>query len=158
MSVTTSIPSPPEGQDLAKVPLKFEVTRIPVADIDRAKAFYQSLGWQLDIDHQFTEQVRGVQFTPPGSAASVQFGPAGGPPLQGLLLIVDDIEKAHAELVDRGVDVSGVFHALPGHTPEPGRDPEGRSYVSQATFSDPDGNTWVLQEVTEVIPGRISLS
>ena len=78
-----SIPSPPEGQDLAQVPLKFEVTRIPVTDFDRAKDFYQRLGWQLDIDLQFTEQVRGVQFTPPGSPASVQFGPPAGPPLEG---------------------------------------------------------------------------
>jgi catechol 2,3-dioxygenase-like lactoylglutathione lyase family enzyme len=151
-----SIPSPPQGQDLARVPLKFEVTRIPVTDIDRAKDFYQRLGWQLDIDFKFTEQVRAVQFTPPGSPASVQFGPPAGPPLQGLLLIVEDIEAAHAEIRGRGIEISDIFHALPGGEPEPGRDPEGRSYVSQAAFSDPDGNTWVLQEVTERIPGRIT--
>ncbi len=151
----TSIPSPPEGQDLAKVPLRFEVTRIPVTDVDRAKSFYQRLGWQLDIDHQFTEQVRGVQFTPPGSPASVQLGPPTGAPLQGLLLIVEDIEAARNELVDRGVEVGEIFHGLPGQEPEPGRDPEGRSYVSQAILSDPDGNVWVLQEVTERIPGRV---
>jgi catechol 2,3-dioxygenase-like lactoylglutathione lyase family enzyme len=149
----TTIPSPPEGQDLAKVPLKFEVTPIPVTDFDRAKAFYQRLGWRLDIDFQFTEQVRGVQFTPPGSAASIQFRPGPGP-LQGLLLIVDDIQAARDELVDRGIDVSEITHSLPGQPPEPGRDPEGRSYVSQASFSDPDGNVWALQEVTERIPGR----
>jgi len=151
-----NIPSPPEGQDLATVPLRFEVTRIPVADMDRAKDFYQRLGWQLDIDFQFTEHVRAVQFTPPGSPASVQFGPPAGPPLQGLLLIVDDIEAALKELHSRGIDISDVFHGLPGEEPQPGRDPEGRSYVSQASFSDPDGNTWVLQEVTERIPGRIT--
>jgi catechol 2,3-dioxygenase-like lactoylglutathione lyase family enzyme len=156
MTVATSIPSPPQGQDLAKVPLRFEVTRIPVADIDRAKDFYQRLGWQLDIDFQFTEQVRAVQFTPPGSPASIQLGPAGGAPLQGLLLIVDDIEAAHAEISDRGIQISDIFHGLPGQERKPGRDPEGRSYVSQASFSDPDGNTWVLQEVTERIPGRIT--
>ncbi len=151
---TTSIPSPPEGQDLAKVPLRFEVTRIPVTDVDRAKSFYQRLGWQLDIDYQFTEQVRAVQFTPPGSPASVQLGPPTGAPLQGLLLIVEDIEAAHAEIRDRGIEIGDIFHALPGGNPEPGRDPEGRSYVSQAAFSDPDGNTWVLQEVTDRVPGR----
>jgi catechol 2,3-dioxygenase-like lactoylglutathione lyase family enzyme len=155
MSTQSTIPSPPEGQDIAKVPVKFEVTPIPVADIDRAKAFYQRLGWRLDIDFQFTEQVRAVQFTPPGSPASIQFRPGGTAPLQGLLLIVDDIQAARDELVDRGIDVSEISHSLPGQPPEPGRDPEGRSYVSQASFSDPDGNLWVLQEVTERIPGRV---
>ena len=156
---TTSIPSPPKGQDLAKVPLKFEVARIPVTDFDRAKDFYQRLGWQLDIDFQFTDQVRAVQFTPPGSPASIQFGEgttAMAGPLEGLLLVVDDIQAAQAEIHGRGIDISEIFHALPGGEPKPGRDPEGRSYVSQASFSDPDGNTWVLQEVTERVPGRIT--
>ncbi len=98
-----SIPSPPEGQKLAQVPLKFEVTRIPVTDFDRAKDFYQRLGWQLDIDLQFTEEVRAVQFTPPGSPASVQFGPPTGPPLEGLLLVVDvgdvSVERSVAESI-----------------------------------------------------------
>src|SRR4051794_13980851 len=151
----STIPSPAEGQDLATVAMKFEVTPIPVSDFDRAKAFYQRLGWQLDIDLQFTEQVRGVQFTPPGSAASIQFAPAGAERLQRLLLIVDDIEAARAELVGRGIEVSEIFHALPGEAPQPGRDPQGRSYVSHAAFSDPDGNQWVMQEVTERIPGRV---
>ena len=137
------------------VDMKLEVVLIGVSDIDRAKAFYQQLGWQVDIDHQFTEQVRGVQFTPPGSSASIQFGPAGADRLQRLLLIVDDIEAARTELVDRGIEVSELFHALPGEAPQPGRDPDGRSYVTHATFSDPDGNLWVLQEVTERIPGRV---
>ena len=150
-----TIPSPPEGQDLATVPMKFEVTPLLVTDFDRAKAFYQRLGWRLDIDLQFTEQVRAVQFTPPGSPASIQFGPAGGAPLQRLVLAVEDIEAARAELVDRGIDVSEIWHGAPGQPPEPGRDPEGRSYVSQASFSDPDGNQWVLQEITERIPGRV---
>ena len=156
MSTTqpTTIPSPPEGQDLATVPMKFEVTPIPVTDFDRAKAFYQRLGWRLDIDLQLSEQVRAVQFTPPGSPASIQFGPSGSP-LKRLLLVVDDIEAAHTELVDRGVEVSDIFHASPGEPPQPGRDPQGRSYVSQASFSDPDGNVWFLQEVTERIPGRV---
>ena len=149
-----TIPSPPEGQDLAKVDMKIEVVGIPVTDFDRAKASYQQLGWQLDIDFQFTEQVRGIQFTPPGSKASIAFAPAGADRLQHLLLVVDDIDAAHDELVERGIDVSDVFHGLPGQAPEPGRDPEGRSYLSQAAFSDPDGNQWILQEVTELVPGR----
>jgi len=151
----TAIPSPPEGQDLATPPMRFESTPIPVSDIDRAKAFYQRLGWRLDIDLQVTEQIRAVQFTPPGSPASIQFGPATAGPLQRLLLVVDDIEAARAELVERGNDIGEIFHAAPGESPQPGRDPEGRSYVSQASFSDPDGNVWFLQEVTERIPGRV---
>jgi catechol 2,3-dioxygenase-like lactoylglutathione lyase family enzyme len=157
MTTTTqlTIPSPPEGQDLATVPMKFEVTPIPVTDFDRAKAFYQQLGWQLDIDLEFAPGVRGVQFTPVGSPASIQFAPAGADRLQRLLLVVDDVEAARDELADRGIDISEVFHAAPGAAPEPGRDPEGASYVSQATFTDPDGNVWFLQEVTERIPGRV---
>jgi catechol 2,3-dioxygenase-like lactoylglutathione lyase family enzyme len=157
MSTTqaNAIPSPAEGQDLARVPMRFEVTPIPVTDVERAKAFYQRLGWRLDIDHQFTEQVRAVQFTPPGSSASIQFAPAQSGRLQRLLLIVDDVEAARAELVSRGIEVGEIFHALPGEAPEPGRDPDGRSYVSQAAFSDPDGNQWIIQEVTERIPGRV---
>ncbi|RKQ84830.1 putative enzyme related to lactoylglutathione lyase [Solirubrobacter pauli] len=157
MSITqpATIPSPPAGQQLATVPMRFEVTPVPVTDFDRAKAFYQQLGWQLDIDHQFTEQVRAVQLTPPGSSASIQFRPAGAERLQRLLLIVSDIEAARTELIDRGIAVSDIFHALPGEAPQPGRDPDGRSYVSHATFADPDGNQWVLQEVNERIPGRV---
>jgi catechol 2,3-dioxygenase-like lactoylglutathione lyase family enzyme len=136
-------------------PMAFEVTTLPVADVDRAKAFYQGLGWRFDIDFKPTKDTRGVQFTPPGSPASIQFGPAGADRLQGLLLIVEDVEAARNELIERGVEVGEIFHGLPGQEPEPGRDPEGRSYVSQAILSDPDGNVWVLQEVTERIPGRV---
>jgi catechol 2,3-dioxygenase-like lactoylglutathione lyase family enzyme len=135
--------------------MRFEVTPIPVTDFDRAKAFYQRLGWRLDIDFPFSEQLRAVQFTPPGSPASIQFAPAGAGPLQRLLLVVEDIEAARAELVGRGIDVGEIWHAAPGQPPEPGRDPQRRSYVSQAVFSDPDGNMWVVQEVTERIPGRV---
>lgn len=154
-SSPVTIPSPPEGQDLATVPMRFEVTPIPVTDFDRAKAFYQRLGWRLDIDFAFSEQVRAVQFTPPGSPASIQFAPAGAGPLQRLLLVVEDIEAARAELVERGIEVGEIWHAAPGQPPQPGRDPQRRSYVSQAVFSDPDGNQWVIQEVTERIPGRV---
>ena len=122
MSTTqlNAIPSPPEGQDLARVPMKFEVTPIPVTDFDRAKAFYQRLGWRVDIDHQFTEQVRAVQFTPPGSPASIQFGPAGADRLERLLVIVDDIEAARTELVDRDIEVSEIFHASRARRRRPG--------------------------------------
>src|SRR3954452_21498792 len=140
----STIPSPAEGQDLASVQMKFEVTPIPVTAFDRAKAFYQRLGWRLDLDLQFTEQVRGVQFTPPGSPASIQFGPAGADRLQHLLLIVEDIDAARSELVARGIEVSEIFHALPGEAPHPGLDPEDRSYLNQAACSYPDGNGWVL--------------
>src|SRR3954462_1579951 len=115
MSTTqlSTIPSPPEGQDLATVPVKFEVTPIPVTDFDRAKAFYQRLGRRLDIDLQFTEKVRAVQFTPPGSAASIQFGPAGADRLQRLLLIVDDIEAAPHELAHRPIQIHQKLHPPP---------------------------------------------
>ncbi|MFD3405188.1 VOC family protein [Kribbella sp. NPDC058693] len=155
MSTTQfTVPSPPEGQDLATVPMRFEATPLPVTDFDRAKAFYQRLGWRLDIDITVAGSRR-IQFTPPGSPASIQFAPAGADRLQRLLLVVTDIEAARAELVDRGNEIGEIWHARPGQAPEPGRDPEGRSYVSHAAFSDPDGNQWVLQEVTERIPGRV---
>jgi catechol 2,3-dioxygenase-like lactoylglutathione lyase family enzyme len=144
-------------QPSATVPLRFEVTTLPVADVDRAKAFYQRLGWRLDIDFKPTPDSRGVQFTPPGSPASIQFGEGTTTmtePLQGLLLIVDDIEAARAELIGRGVDVSEIFHRELGKGVAPGLDPERRSYNSLASFSDPDGNVWLLQEITERLPGR----
>jgi catechol 2,3-dioxygenase-like lactoylglutathione lyase family enzyme len=138
----------------------FEVTTLPVADVDRAKAFYQRLGWRLDIDFKPSPDTRGVQFTPPGSSASIQFGQGTNTmtePLQGLFLVVDDIEAARADLVARGVDVSEIWHLEPGQGRVAGRDPERRSYFSRATFADPDGNTWVLQEITERLPGRVEM-
>ena len=152
---------------MARVDLKLEAVVIPVSDVDRAKEFYQGLGWRLDADFSFDNGFRGVQYTPPGSACSIQFGTkkTSAPPgsAQGLYLVVTDIEAARNELVDRGVDVSEVFHPeAPGAQFEPG-DANGRasgpapdreSYGSFATFSDPDGNGWLLQEVTTRLPGH----
>lgn len=137
---------------------KFEVTTLPVADVDRAKAFYQRLGWRLDIDFKPTPETRGVQFTPPSSPASIQFGEGTTTmtePLQGMILVVDDIEAARDDLIGRGVDVSEIWHLEPGKGQEPGVDPQHRSYFSRASFADPDGNEWQLQEVTERLPGRV---
>ncbi len=138
--------------------MRFEVTTLPVADVDRAKAFYERLGWRLDIDFKPTPETRGVQFTPPGSPASIQFG-AGttsmAGPLQNLLLVVDDIVAARDELIGRGVEVGEMWHLEPGRGRVAGVDPERRSYNTRAAFADPDGNTWVLQEITERLPGRV---
>ncbi|RWB40369.1 MAG: glyoxalase [Mesorhizobium sp.] len=142
------------------VDLKLEVVAIPVSDVDRAKNFYGGLGWRLDADFVVGDTFRVVQFTPPGSPGSIHFGKgitAAAPgSAQGLFLVVSDIEAARAELIAHGADVSNVFHrAGPGQPAIGGRDPEGRSYVSYATFSDPDGNGWLLQEITARLPGRI---
>ena len=146
---------------VAAVPMQFEVTTLPVADVDRAKAFYQGLGWRLDIDFKPTPETRGVQFTPPGSQASIQFGEGTTTmepgSLQNLLLVVDDIEVARDDLIGRGVDVSEIWHADPEKGRAPGVDPQRRSYFSRATFADPDGNAWQLQEVTERLPGRVEV-
>jgi len=145
--------------------LKLEVVILPVSDVDRAKQFYKGLGWREDADIVGGDDFRIVQLTPPGSACSISFGigvtPMAPGTQQGLLLVTDDIEAARAELVERGAAVSEVFHGPAGrfHPEEPsvrlpGRDPEGRSYQSHAVFSDPDGNGWVLQEITQRLPGR----
>jgi catechol 2,3-dioxygenase-like lactoylglutathione lyase family enzyme len=151
---------------VARVDMKFEVVVIPVADVDRAKAFYTTLGWRLDADFPFDNGFRVVQFTPPGSGCSVQFGTnmttAAPGSAQGLYLIVSDVEAARKELIARGVEVSEVFHtSKPGAQFRPessgrvsGPDPNHRSYFSFATFSDPDGNTWLFQEITTRLPGR----
>jgi catechol 2,3-dioxygenase-like lactoylglutathione lyase family enzyme len=148
----------------ATVDLKLEVVVIPVADVDRAKRFYEGLGWRLDADFANGVDWRLVQLTPPGSPCSVMFGKgfttAVPGSVQGTFLAVDNLETARAELVGHGVDVSEMFHfegdrlvvGTKGRTP--GRDPEGRSYLSFASFSDPDGNGWLLQEVTGRLPGR----
>ena len=145
--------------------MKLEVVVLPVSDVDRAKDFYLRLGWREDADFPGEDGFRVVQLTPPGSPASVIFGDkvSGAEPgsVRGLHLIVADIEKAHAELVERGIDVGpvfhdadGVFHHANGEKEVAGPDPERRSYSSFATFSDPDGNAWVLQEITTRLPGR----
>ena len=142
------------------LPARFEVTTLPVADVDRAKAFYQRLGWRLDIDFKPTPDTRGVQLTPPGSQASIQFGQGAttmSGPLQGLFLVVDDIVAVREDLIGRGVEVSEIWHIEPGKGRVAGVDPQRRSYFSRATFADPDGNTWILQEITERLPGRLEM-
>jgi catechol 2,3-dioxygenase-like lactoylglutathione lyase family enzyme len=140
--------------------MKLEVVVIPVSDVERAKRFYGGLGLRLDADFVVGDTFRVVQLTPPGSPSSIHFGTgittAAPGSTRGNFLVVSDIEATRAELVRRGVDVSDVFHrAGPGKPPVKGRDPERRSYVSYATFSDPDGNSWLLQEVTVRLPGRV---
>jgi catechol 2,3-dioxygenase-like lactoylglutathione lyase family enzyme len=141
------------------VAMRFEVTTVPVADVDRAKDFYQRLGWRLDIDFKPSPDTRGVQFTPPGSPASIQFGEGtttmSPGSLQGLILVVEDIVTARDDLIRRGVDVSEIWHIEPGQGRLPGVDPQRRSYLSRASFADPDGNSWQLQEITERLPGRV---
>ena len=149
-----------EQQRQQKADFKLEAIVIPVSDVDRSKSFYSSLGWRLDADFAVGDSFRVVQFTPPGSPASIHFGngltSAAPGSAQNIYLIVSDIKAAHAELVARGANVSNVFHrAGPGQPPLSGRDPTGRSYVSFASFSDPDGNTWLLQEITARLPGRV---
>jgi catechol 2,3-dioxygenase-like lactoylglutathione lyase family enzyme len=147
--------------------MKLEVVILPVADVDRAKGFYQGLGWRLDADAG-GEGFRVVQLTPPGSGASIIFGSGVSSAQPGsvdrLLLAVDDIVAAREELLSHGADVSEVFHDPDGgpvagfHADSggraPGPDPERQSYASYAVFADPDGNRWMLQEVTERAPGR----
>lgn len=151
---------------VAGVDLKLEAVVIPVSDVDRAKKFYKNLGWRLDADFAFDNGFRVVQVTPPGSGCSVQFGTkittATPGSAQGLYLIVANVEAARKQLVARGIEVSDVFHAArPGAQFRPdnngrvsGPEPDHRSYFTFATFDDPDGNTWLLQEVTTRLPGR----
>ncbi|HEY9782220.1 MAG TPA: VOC family protein [Leptolyngbyaceae cyanobacterium] len=145
--------------------MKLEVVVLPVSDVDRSKHFYEMLGWRLDADFVTSEDFRVVQLTPPGSEASIIFGKgvtlAAPGSVQGLYLIVYDIEAARAELVVRGAEVSDVFHDINGifhHAGTegrvPGPDPKRRDYASYASFIDPDGNGWVFQEVKTRLPGR----
>lgn len=153
---------------MSTVDLKLEAVVIPVSDVDRAKDFYSGLGWRLDADFPFDNGFRVVQFTPPGSGASVQFGTnitsAAPGSASGLYLVVTDLDAARDELLARGAKVSEVFHpGTPGAQFQPdgagrvaGRADEGASYRSFSTFEDPDGNTWLLQEITTRLPGRIT--
>jgi len=143
-----------EVSEVGTIDMKLEVVTLPVSDVDRAKSFYQSLGWRLDADFAAGDDFRGVQFTPPRSQCSIHFGKgittAEPGSVQRLELVVEDIDAARADLISRGVDVSEVYESRP-----PGFESiEGRSYFTYASFSDPDGNTWLLQEVTSRIPGR----
>jgi catechol 2,3-dioxygenase-like lactoylglutathione lyase family enzyme len=139
----------------AMVDMKLEVVTIPVSDSDRAEQFYRSLGWRQDV----TPPGSGIyQFTPPGSSCSVQFGTnrtsAAPGSAQNQFLIVSDIQAAHDDLAGRGVEVGDIFH-LGANGPDSGPAPEHASYASFASFSDPDGNTWLLQEITTRLPGRV---
>ena len=157
-----------DTEGIGTVDLKLEVVVIPVSDVDRSKAFYGRLGWRLDADLSADNGFRVVQFTPPGSGCSAQFGTnvtsANPGSAEGLYLIVSDIEAARSELAKLGADISEVFHAgTPGAQFQPdgtpgrvsGPDPDRPSYRTFASFSDPDGNGWLVQEVTVRLPGRV---
>jgi len=168
MATLSTVPSgePMSGASAETLDMKLEAVVIPVADVDRSKEFYTRLAWRLDADFPFDNGFRVVQFTPPGSGCSVQFGTkmtsAAPGSAQGVYLIVSDVEAARRDLVERGIEVSEVFHAVtPGaqfHLDGSGRisgpAPEHASYNSFATFRDPDGNGWLFQEVTTRLPGR----
>jgi catechol 2,3-dioxygenase-like lactoylglutathione lyase family enzyme len=149
----------------ADVALKLEVVVLPVSDADRARDFYVALGWRLDADFAGDDGFRVVQLTPPGSPTSIIFGDkvssAEPGSVEQMILVVDDVDAARAQLLARGADVSevwhdagGVFHHAGTDGRVPGPDPEGRSYSSFASFSDPDGNGWMLQEIRTRLPGR----
>ncbi|RDJ05751.1 VOC family protein [Rhizobium grahamii] len=147
------------GARTSRTTVELEVVAIPVADVDRSKRFYSDLGWRLDADFPVGNDFRVVQFTPPGSPASIHFSVgitnAVSGSAAGLFLVVTDIEAAPTILVSGGAPVSEVFHRDgPGQPPIDGRDPAGRSYRSYATFKDSDGNAWLLQEVTQRLQGR----
>jgi catechol 2,3-dioxygenase-like lactoylglutathione lyase family enzyme len=161
MSQTASgIKQPKYDVTVARIDMNLEVALVPVSDVDRAKEFYTSLGWRLDDDLVMGNDFRVVQFTPPGSASSISFGKevtAAKPGSFAGGLIVSDIEAAHKELVARGIKASEVFHGSP-FSPAgriSGPDPERQSYRSYVSFEDPDGNAWIVQEVTRRLPGRV---
>jgi catechol 2,3-dioxygenase-like lactoylglutathione lyase family enzyme len=146
-----------EMPEIGTIDMKLEVVTLPVSDVDRAKRFYQSLGWRLDADFVLGDDIRAVQLTPPRSGCSISFGKglttAEPGSAQRLELVVSDIEPAREDLISRGVEVSELFH-LGESGLVPGPDPERRSYLTYASFSDPDGNGWLLQEVKERPPSR----
>jgi len=143
-----------------KLDIKLEIDIIPVSDVDRSKQFYERLGWRFDADEAPLDGLRIVQFTPPGSDASITFGKgltAAAPGSAEGGLVVSDIEAAHDEYLGRGVDASDVWHGppFPPEARQPGADPKRASYGSFFSFNDPDGNTWLVQEVTTRLPGSI---
>ena len=153
--VSTEPKSTPGVGTARTIDLKLEAIPIPVSDIDQAKAFYEGLGWRLDADFRVGKDFRAVQLTPPGSPCSIHLNPMGVPgSAQGMFLVVSDIDAARQELIAHGVDVSDVFHFDGEHRPVPGPDPKQLSYGTYASFSDLDGNRWVLQQVTTRLPGR----
>jgi catechol 2,3-dioxygenase-like lactoylglutathione lyase family enzyme len=167
---TRPVPAKQREPQAAPIDMKFEIVVLPVSDVDRAKEFYAKLGWRLDADYAHENDFRVLQFTPPGSGCSVIFGknvtPAAPGSAQGLYLIVSDLGATRAELLRRGVEVTGVFHNegvyagaddayLFGRVRVNGPDPEHRSYRSFASFKDPDGNGWLFQELTTRLPGRV---
>jgi catechol 2,3-dioxygenase-like lactoylglutathione lyase family enzyme len=146
---------------VGRVDMKLEVQIIPVSDADRSKAFYERLGWRLDEDVAPMDGLRIVQFTPPGSGTSVDFGEGittAAPGAAEATLVVTDIEAAREVLVGRGIEVSDIWHGppFPVEARQPGPDPERASYGSFFYFNDPDGNTWITQEVTTRLPGRMN--
>jgi catechol 2,3-dioxygenase-like lactoylglutathione lyase family enzyme len=153
----SEVDSSAEMPEVGSIAMKLEVVTLPVSDVDRAKRFYQSLGWRLDADFAFSDDVRGVQMTPPYSECSIHFGTgittAEPGSVQRVVLAVDDIDAARADLIARGVEVSELFHREGGEFP-PGPDPDRGTYMTYASFSDPDGNGWLLQEVNARYPGR----
>jgi catechol 2,3-dioxygenase-like lactoylglutathione lyase family enzyme len=154
------IQEPKYHRGATRVDMKLEVALIPVSNVDRAKEFYSRLGWRLDRDIVMGNDFRLVQFTPPGSGCSITFGngvTAAAPGGLRNTLIVSDIAAARKELVDRGINATEVFHGSPFNPARriSGPDPERQSYLSYVTFEDPDGNLWLVQEVTRRLPGRI---
>jgi len=161
MSATKAQGASSEASPRRRVDLKLEVVIIPVSDVDRSRAFYEQLGWRLDADDAPLEGLRIVQFTPPGSGTSVTFGlglTAAAPGSAEAGLVVSDIEAARDDLVGRNIDVSAIWHGppFPVEARQPGPDPERTSYGSFLLFTDPDGNTWLVQEVTTRLPGRMN--
>ncbi len=165
MNTVQTTTEPSTGPQSTSIPMRLEVVVLPVSDVDRAKLFYLGLGWRLDADFPGSDGLRVVQLTPPSSPCSIIFGShitnAEPGSTDALMLVVTDIEVARDNLLSRGVQVSeifhdagGVFHHAATDARVPGLDPERRSYSSFASFSDPDGNAWMLQEIVTRLPGR----
>jgi catechol 2,3-dioxygenase-like lactoylglutathione lyase family enzyme len=159
VSTTEAHTASPDAS-VGRVAMNLEIDVIPVSDVDRAKQFYERLGWRLDDDAAPLDGLRIVQFTPPGSGASITFGKgltAAAPGSAVAGLVVSDIEAAHRDVIGRGIDASDVWHGLafPPEARQPGVDPEHTSYGSFFSVNDPDGNVWLVQEITTRLPGRV---